>query len=269
MIKKTIDSLLVYLFENLSKEKNVRHFVSTRLGGMSVGAYKSLNLGLHVGDDPQRVRENRKLLADKLHIPLDSFVMSKQIHGGSVTVVSQELDEKSLEGNSKVVTADAMITNLSHICLAVLVADCAPILFLDPINRAIGVAHAGWRGTVERVTQNTVERLKKEFGSLPSNLLVGIGPCIGPCCYEVGLEVVARVDKEFFNRNDYIDRSSRNGRDYFNLWQANKSQLLQVGIPEKNIEVAQVCTHCHKDHFFSERYQGEKTGRFGAGIMLE
>ena len=159
---------------------------------------------------------------------------------------------------------DAMITNIPDICLIILVADCVPILFFDTKKKVIGAAHAGWRGTVKSIAQNTVKAFQKHFNSSLKDIIVGIGPSIGPCCYEVGEEVIKEI------KNGFPDKVTKvlNNKGYFNLWEANKLQLTDIGIDEKNIEVAELCTYCHADIFFSRRHQRAETGRFGGGIML-
>ena len=123
-------------------------------------------------------------------------------------------------------------------------------------------------GTVKLAAQKTAETLKQKFNCKPTNLLVGIGPSIGPCHYEVGPEVISQVEDTFGSTEGYISGESPNGKGYFNLWEANKRQIIEAGIPAQNIEVAQICTYCNAHLFFSERHQRGRTGRFGAGIML-
>ena len=165
-------------------------------------------------------------------------------------------------------STDAMVTDVPRLCLMVLMADCVPILFFDPRKRVVGAVHAGWRGTVKLATQKTAETLKAKFDCNPTNLLVGIGPSIGPCHYEVGPEVISQVEDTFGSTDGYINDETPDGKGYFNLWEANKRQIIEAGIPPQNIEVAQICTYCNAHLFFSERHQGGRTGRFGAGIML-
>lgn len=270
MIKKCIDSLSIWFFRNLSRYREIYHFVSTRTGGSSLPPYTSLNLGLHVGDDPEKVLRNRKRLASALTIPLDNFTIAEQIHSGNVKTISEQLRGNGSINHTKAISAtDAMITEASNIVLMLLSADCVPIVFFDPTKRVIGVAHAGWRGTIRLVSQNTVRVFQEKFGSSPADIMVGIGPSIGPCCYEVGPEVIAQVETVFHAKKGYVDNDSSDGKAYLNLWEANKKQLLQVGIPEGNIEIARVCTHCNSDLFFSARHQTGPTGRFGAGIIIK
>ena len=269
MIKKTIDLLDILFFENLSKFKEIRHFISTRKGGVSKPPFDSLNLGLNVGDDPDNVLKNRKRLATTIGIPLRSFTIGEQIHSGNVTIISEESRGKGSMNNKEAINAtDAMVSSVTGICLVILVADCVPILFFDPVQRAIGVAHAGWKGTLQLIAQKTVMAMEKAFGSSPQDIIVGVGPSIGPCCYKVGPDVISQVETIFHTRKEFILNESKSGEGYFDLWKANLTQLLHAGIKRKNIEMAMMCTCHNPDVFFSYRHQRGVTGRFCAGITL-
>jgi len=269
VIEKKINSLSVWSFENLSRYEELGHFVSTRTGGRSSSPYDSLNLSFNVGDDPEKVLENRKLLVGSLGIPLTSLTTAKQIHNDNIKIVSEETRGRgSIDHKGAINATDAMVTNVPNICLMILLADCVPILFYDSSKRAIGIAHAGWKGTLQSVAQKTVKGLREEFGCLPQDIVVGIGPSIGPCCYQVGQEILSRVEDVFGTKQGFIRNGSEDGKGYFDLWRANIEQLLQARIPEKNIEVAKVCTCHHLDLFFSYRHKKGKTGRFGAGIFI-
>ena len=199
---------------------------------------------------------------------IKQFYHGKQVHESNVAVITEELKGRGAFNFDTAISAtDAMVTNTPNICLTVLQADCVPLLFFDLKKKVIGVAHAGWKGTVRVVAQNTVKVLKENFHCSPDDIFVGIGPSIGPCCYEIGQEVVIQMGKASHKKSDYIHETP-DGKAYFNLWEANKMQLVQSGIPEKNIEIAKICTYCNHTVFFSYRHQQRETGRFGAGIML-
>ncbi|UCH08235.1 MAG: peptidoglycan editing factor PgeF [Deltaproteobacteria bacterium] len=269
MIKEEKGLLMVLSFENLAKRKNIRHFISTRLGGHSNSPYNSLNLGLHVGDNPDKVLKNRKRLAEAIGIPLDQFTIAKQIHSGTVTVISEAMKGRGSTNHEDAVEAtDAMVTDVPGICLIILVADCVPMLFFDPARNVIAAAHAGWRGTLQSIALHTVRAMKKHFGCSPHDILVGMGPSIGPCCYEVGPEVIARVKAMFPSYQHCIRRESKDGKGYMNLQKANRDQLVRAGIRRENIETANQCTSHNAHIFFSYRHQHGETGRFGAGICM-
>lgn len=261
-------SLPLWFFQNLLGYKEIYHFVSTRIGGFSSPPYDSLNLGFHIKDNPETVLKNREQLALTLGIPLSNFTVSKQIHDCNVEVITEDLrGDGAFQATMH--EADAMVTDIPDICLMVLQADCVPILFFDSKKKVIGIAHAGWRGTVRFVAQNTVRVLREKYRSSAHDILVGIGPSIGPCCYEVGLEAFEQIKKTFHNGKDCIYHETSDNKAYFDLWEANKVQLVQMGIPEKNIEISRICTCCNHCLFFSYRHQKGETGRFGAGIMLK
>jgi YfiH family protein len=223
-----------------------------------------------VGDDPETVIKNRSIIASGLNIPLPHFVIPNQVHGCKVAIVTDQLKGSGVFDHvSALKETDAMITNIPNICLMLLQADCVPIVLFDVRKKVIGVAHAGWRGTVSRIAQNTIKALCEKFGCLPENILAGIGPSIGPCCYEVGYDTIVQFENAFCTEKGFIYNKMSDGKGYLDLWDANKVQIMQTGIPEMNIEVAGLCTNCNHDLFFSYRYQKGDTGRFGMGIMLK
>jgi YfiH family protein len=150
----------------------------------------------------------------------------------------------------------------------ILLADCVPLLFYDPSKEVIGVAHAGWKGTIRLIAQATIRALEDHFGCSTQNIVVGIGPSVGPCCYQVGQEVVSQVEQVFETKQHSVINRSADGKGYLDLWEANLKQLLDAGVPEENIEIARTCTCHHHNVFFSYRYERGKTGRFGAGIFI-
>ena len=267
MIQKNIESLSIWFFKNLLKYKEISHFVSTRGGGFSSLPYNSLNLSFNVGDEPQNVLKNRKLLSLTLGFSVNSFVTSEQIHSGNVTVVrNKKYNLGATDYESAVKGTDAMVTKTTGICLMVLQADCVPILFYDPNKKVIGIAHAGWKGTVCQIARNTVNAMTEKYNSKPEDIIASIGPAIGPCCYEVKLNVVRKVEKSLDGGKEII--IVRDSKYYLDLWKANKIQLLNSGIAKENVEIAKICTKCNQNIFFSSRANKNATGRFGAGIMI-
>jgi len=265
-----LNNLPLFLFSGLSKYQNVLHFITTRQGGYSKTPFHAFNLAFHVGDKEENVFRNRAKLAKSLNIPLQNFTISNQVHGTNISIVGQaERGSGTTNSSTALKENDAMITNQENICLLIFVADCVPVLLYDREKKVIGLIHAGWKGTIDLITQKTVSLLQSHWDCKPQDIICAIGPSIGPCCYQVGPEVVAKVRKTF-PKNDYLVQAlSKDGRGYLNLWEANKIQLLDCNIPEKNIEVAGLCTCCHSDIFFSSRKEHGYTGRFAAGIMLK
>jgi len=265
-MKKSDDVLPLFRFENLSGISNLAHFITTRSGGVSLPPYNSLNLGLHTNDNPVHVLTNRKLLVVKTGIAEDRFLYASQVHSGDVKIIDKTAIEKGVLSNNP--RTDATITNMTGICLMVMVADCVPILLFDPVKRVSAVVHAGWRGTVHKITSNTIRSMADHFGCHPANILGGIGPSIGPCCYEVGEDVKEFVTQSFGTTEGYLVQENPVSKPHFDLWYANNKQLTDNGVKPENIEMSELCTRCHSDIFFSSRASGGITGRFAAGICM-
>ena len=259
--------LNLYKFDNLSKVQHLIHFVTTRIGGVSLPPYNFLNLGLHTADNPEHVLENRALLASETGIAADRFLYASQVHSGDVKIIDEEAIAKGVLLQNP--QTDATITNLPGICLMVMVADCVPVLLYDPVKRVIAVIHAGWRGTVQHITSNTIKVMIDRFGSDPADILAGIGPSIGPSCYEVGEEVKTVVQESFGTTAGYLVSQPHSVKPHFDLWYANHKQLTNSGVKPENIETAQLCTKCNQQIFFSSRADKGVTGRFAAGICLD
>ncbi len=261
--------LTFFTFSNLSKYQEILHFITTRKGGYSKPPFHTLNLAFHVGDKEEDVLKNRKKLAQSFCISPKNFTTSNQVHGTQISIVGKrEKGSGAFDASTSIRTSDAMITDQKGICLLIFVADCVPVILYDWQKRVISLIHAGWQGTVGLITQKTVYRMQSHWGCRPADIIGAIGPSIGPCCYQVGSEVINRVE-EIFPTENLVSSLSEEGKGYFNLWEANKLQLLNCQIPEKNIEVAHLCTYCHSDLFFSSRKNNGYTGRFSAGIMLK
>jgi len=269
MFNKDSSGFSYFQFENFHKFQNINHFVTTRDGGVSNGAYQSLNLGYGTEDLSLSVLENRHILAQKMGIPLDNFVMCNQVHGKTVKVVTKEDKSKgAFFKDSALLATDGMITNIPDICLFVMGADCVPLLFFDPVQKVIGATHAGWRGTVQKIGIETVQLMVNTYNCSLDNIMVGIGPSIGNCCYNVGGEVIDEVLRTFGTTDHFINFNNETAEAHFDLWYANKYQLKEIGIKDENIEISGLCTKCNSHTFFSSRAGNGVTGRFGAGIML-
>ncbi len=266
---RKVSNLIEYLvFDNLSKYPEIVHCVSTRYGGMSQEPFASLNLSLSVGDEREAVIANRRLLCQALDVSYASLVVTRQLHGNKVAVIGDRIGfEQPEEWYRLLSDFDGLVTDVPGRTVLMTFADCVPILFYDPIHKAIGLAHAGWRGTVGRVAQRTVAAMEHAFASDPAELIAAIGPSIGPCCYEVGEEVIAAIKDGFTDADDLLVRSV-SGSLHLDLWETNRRQLVEAGIPAEHIEVTSLCTSCHTELFFSHRAESGKTGRFAAVIGL-
>ena len=236
--------------------------VSMRLGGVSQHPYHWLNLAYHTGDADASVAENRRRFCHAMGIDVRSLVVAQQIHDNRIAIV-----DKSQAGCGACRHADAipdtdgMVTTSRSVTLAVLTADCVPVLVVDPVREAIGVAHAGWRGTLGMIAAGTVLKMRDAFGTAPANCLVALGPAIGPCCYTVGEDVASQF------RNAFPSATCVMG-DRLDLQQAIRTQLSAVGVETHNISSVGGCTACNPDLFYSYRGEGGRTGRMMSVIKL-
>lgn len=294
-----VGDIAYYSLQLLSGEPNLVQAVFTRHGGVSQGPYASLNAGLSVGDDPAAVLENRRRTAAALGMEPRDLVGAQQVHGDRVALVVGADDEggqTSAEGVSAesgaidavtvhvfgdgndtqppIAGVDALITACRGAMLAMRFADCVPVLLYDPIHEAVGLAHAGWRGSAAGIAARTVRAMTQAFGTRPQDVLAGLGPAIGRCCYEVGHPVIQHFSARFpWWREVVADEA---GRLYLDLWEANRRQLLDAGLPAEQIAVAGICTACHTEDFYSHRREHEHghgkeagdTGRFTAVIGM-
>ncbi len=253
------NGLLYYRFPSLAAYREVVHGVFTRLGGVSCPPYHWLNVGRTVGDDQRAVDANHDLICWALGIRRSDIATASQVHSANVAVVG-------LEDRGRVAAqTDALVTNCPGVFLMLRFADCVPVALYDPVRQAIGLVHAGWKGTLGQATQKTVETMVETYDSRPADLMACIGPSIGPCCYEVGPEVAKSVQEVFPHRPQLLHQQG-DGSFYFDLWEANRLQLVALGV--HRIEIAGLCTACHNDEFFSHRADHGRTGRFAVVMGL-
>jgi polyphenol oxidase len=245
-------TLDLFQFVNLSRIGGMVHAITTRHGGVSAGRCESLNVSYSVGDAAENVDENLRRAAEAVGSRRVDVFAPYQVHGREATLVDAET-----EGRRR---CDILLTRSPAKTLMLRYADCTPVLLADPRRKAIAAVHAGWRGSAVRAAGAAVSALADAFDSRPADLVAGIGPAIGPCCYVVGNDVV----EAFSDRADLI----RDGR--LNLWEANRQALVEAGVPAENIELAGMCTQCQSERFFSHRANGgQPAGRFAALIKLE
>lgn len=244
---------------------SVTHCFTSRIGGVSNGDNTSLNLSFKTGDTAEKVRENYERVCNALNIPMENLVLSDQVHGDRIKIVSSEDRGKGILMNSDIYEIDALITNEKNVALVTLYADCVPIFILDPKRNVIALAHAGWKGTVLKIGAKVINRMKEEFSTDPKDCIVAIGPSIGNCCYEVDQMVIDEFNKYFTNLSKFVI-SKGNNKYMLDLWKANKLALEEIGVLERNITVSNICTQCNHDILFSHRADKGKTGRM-AGIL--
>lgn len=247
-------------FEILNAVNDLQHAVTTRVGGVSGGAYESLNLAFHVGDEAEKVRENRRLLASQLGFDPEKLVAAQQVHGVGIAPIGRdEVGRGALDWDSAISNTDALITRERGVPLLILVADCAPILLVDPRQRVLAVVHAGWRGALAGIAGQTVARMASEFGCRAGDVLAGIGPCLCVENLEVGSEVAAQV--EAVDALAVIQREEWD-KPHLDLRGLIARDLERAGVPEANIEAMPFCSR-DDARFFSHRGQNGVAGRFG------
>ena len=252
------NGLTYYQFERLN---GVTHGVFTRLGGVSAAPFNSLNLGGSVGDDPTCVRENHMRMYDALGVDDARSCSVWQVHGVEVVIA-----DRSVREQTSFIHADGMITDRYDTPLSMRFADCTPILLHDPVQGVIGMAHAGWRGTVKGMAAGIIGAMMKTYGCKPVNIVAGIGPSISVERYQVGAEVIDAARAYFGDIDGLVRIDPTDGTSYFDLWAANARDLQHVGVEQ--IEITDICTAQRTDEFFSHRAEKGKTGRFGAVICM-
>ncbi len=258
---------LEYLtFPLLEKTEAVRHLFSTRIGGVSEGEYASMNFSIARGDREEAVLENYKRIAGILGCDINDMVASHQTHTTNIRRVTGADRGKGISRERDYENVDGLMTDEPGIVLVTYYADCVPLYFVDPVHRAIGLAHSGWRGTADRMGECMVRAMQDAFGSRPEELYAAIGPSICRDCYEVSEDVALR----FADMGEAVVLPGKApGKYQLDLWLANERILEQAGIPGKQIAVTDLCT-CHNSEFlFSHRASGGKRGNLGAFLMLK
>ncbi len=262
MLRHSANGLVFYQFEGLGGT-GLTHALLTRLGGVSQGPYATLNLGHTVGDDLMAVQENHRRVFALFGVDRRQVVSPYQVHSAHIRLVGREHAGTVQNGT------DGLLTTTPGLMLLFRFADCVPLLLWDPVHRAVGLVHVGWRGAANGVIQAAVDAFARHAGSRPEDLWAGIGPAIGPCCYRVGPEVIAAVLESVAPdvglRRDLVHR--RDDGLYLDLPGTVQAELEARGV--RQIESSGICTACHTDEWFSHRAEGGRTGRFGALVMLD
>lgn len=248
----------------------VRHGFSTRLGGVSQGCWSTLNLSFDRGDDPEAVGENFRRIGDAIGVRPEDMVLSRQTHTTTVRLMTDQDRGKGITRERDYTDVDGMITNVPGLCLVTSYADCVPLYFVDPVKKAIGLSHSGWRGTVGKIGKETVRLMEKEFDSDPADILAAVGPSVCMDCYEVSEDVIRKVreafDEELWPELFY---EKPDGKYQLDLWKANESIFLESGILPEHIAVTNVCTHCNSQILYSHRASGDRRGNLCAFLALK
>lgn len=255
-------------FPKLEQYK-IKHGFSTRLGGVSKDFLGTMNLSFQRNDDEKLVKENHERFASAIGYEAHNLVFSDQVHLTNIKKVTRDDIGKGISKTSDIKEVDGLVTDVMGIPLIAFFADCVPLFFYDPIAKVVGLAHAGWRGTVGRIGSKMVEYMQEEYGSRPADIIVAIGPSICQQCYEIG-EDVANEFEHIFSKEQYNDFiiDKGNGKYELDLHKANKYILMDSGIREDNVDVTDMCTCCNPEFLFSHRASKGKRGNLAAVITL-
>ena len=261
---------VVYLtFPKIEAAKGVKHAFSTRAGGVSKGNCATMSFGFSLGDDKNDVLKNYEIFCSAFGANSKNCVLSQQTHTSNLRTVTKDDIGKGIFRDRDYSDIDGLITKEKGIVLVTQYADCTPLAFYDPVKRVVATSHAGWRGTVAEIAGKTVEKMVSEFGSEPSDILCGIGPNIGKCCYEVDDPVISEI-----NKLSYLDFPScytvkGGGKYMLDLREVNREILIHSGIKPENIDVADLCTCYNSAIFHSHRATGGKRGTLALMITLD
>lgn len=272
--------LLLLKYPLLEDTGLVKHCFTTRLGGASEGIFSTMNFSFTRGDDKVAVEENYRRLAKALEVDYEKFVFTDQTHTVNVRKVTAADAGKGLTKERDYQDVDGLITNEPGLVLSTFFADCVPLYFIDPVHRAIGMSHSGWRGTVARMGKVTLEAMQREYGTNPAEVICAIGPSICQDCYEVSFDVAEEFAKEFAGHEaEILMESPKNARMaehakpdkkyQLNLWKANEIVLLEAGVKKEHIAITDICTCCNPDILFSHRASHGKRGNLGGFICLK
>lgn len=259
-----------FVFENLENTGLVRHGFSTRLGGVSEGCLSSMNLSFTRGDDPEKVRENFRRMGKAIGFETKDLVLSDQTHTTNVRLVTEADRGKGFDRERDYTDVDGLITDTPGLMLVTIYADCVPLYFMDPVHKAVGLSHSGWKGTVHRIGKVTLERMKEAFGTRPEDVQAAIGPSICQDCYEVSEDVAQAFMDEFADQlDDRLVYRKGNGKYQLNLWNANERILLEAGIRPEHLSITNICTCCNHELLFSHRASHGQRGNLAAFLGLK
>lgn len=276
--KSNLDPLLNVVEKNgvtylsypaLEKMNEFVHGFSTRLGGVSEEHLYSMNLSYTRGDLEEHVTENFRRISDAIGFSVEDITMSDQTHTTNVIRMTEKDRGNGITRPREYHDVDGMITDDPGVVLATFYADCVPLYFVDPVHKAIGLSHSGWKGTVGKIGKVTIEMMKKEFHSDPAEIYTAIGPSICQDCYEVSEDVILQFKEAF--KKDYWNKlfyQKENGKYQLNLWEANKIIMIESGILEEHISMPNICTCCNPDFLFSHRASKGKRGNLAAFLGI-
>lgn len=267
-VQITAAGLPLLQFPNLAAAEGIRHAFTTREGGVSKEHLATLNLSFSRGDDEANVRENFRRVAEYFGVPESRFVFSDQQHAAHVRVVTEADAGCGLTRPRDYTCVDGLVTDVPLLVLSIFTADCVPVYFYDPVRRAIGLSHSGWKGTAGRIGAETARLMAERYGTDPADLLCAIGPSICQDCYEVSEDVADIFSAEFAGHEEEILISKGGGKYELDLWAANRIVLTDAGVRAEHISTTDICTCCNPGLLFSHRATHGKRGNLGAFLML-
>ncbi len=261
---------VIYLtFPKIDAAGGVKHAFSTRLGGVSTGVCSSMSFGFSLGDKTESVLENYRIFCSAFGVDCKNAVLSQQTHTANLRIVTKEDIGKGIFRERDYSDIDGLVTNEKGIVLVTQYADCTPLAFYDPVKGVVATSHAGWRGTVQEIAARTVELMQNRFGCKPENILCGIGPNIGSCCYEVDDPVINEINKLSYLELSSCYKAKGNGKYMLDLKEVNRQILVYSGIKPENIDTSDLCTCCESEIFHSHRATKGKRGTLALMIALD
>ena len=263
-----VDGVGFLTFPTLSELDFVNHAFSTRIGGVSSDEFKSMNLNFKRGDEPEKVTENYKIFCKAAGFDYESLVSSSQDHNTNVRCVTKKDRGIGVYRPHDMESVDALVTNESGVTLVTHYADCTPLLFADPEKKVIALAHAGWRGTVNKIGEATVDVMQEKYGCDPTDIIAVVGPAIGPCCYEVDTPVFEQFASLTELKPAYFTKSLGHGKYLVDLKETNRRMLMEAGLLSINITISDVCTRCNSGLLYSHRASGGKRGGLVAMMAI-
>lgn len=267
-LNKKQDGVEYLIFPGLEETGVAEHLFSTRLGGVSKEHLSSMNLSFSRGDKEEYVRENYRRIAKILNCDIGDFVFSHQTHTTNVRIVTERDRGKGIVKELDYQDVDGLVTNVPGLVLSTFYADCVPVFLVEPINRVIGLCHSGWRGTVGRISEKTIEKMEL-LEARRGEIRAAVGPSICQSCYEVSEDVAEVFSQEFASHQQEILLEKGGGKYLLNLWKANELVLTDAGIAPQHIEVTGLCTCCNPEYLFSHRASRGMRGNMGAFLMLK
>lgn len=263
------DNVPYISYRALADIKWLKNGFSTRFGGVSEGVLSTMNLGFGRNDLPENVVKNHEIIANAIGFNPENIVASKQTHTTNVKIVSKKDCGKGIYRERDYDDVDGMITNEKGIVLATYFADCVPLYMVDTKNKAIGLSHSGWRGTVGKIGKVTLDLMKETYGTNPKDVIACIGPSICRDCYEVSEDVATEFEAAFKGRKKDILINKGNGKYQLDLWECNYIIFKECGVYEENIHMPDICTCHNMEMMFSHRATQGRRGNLAAFLSID